>query len=469
MLDTLFKQLKTFENHRLTRLDLLRIEQLKNKYVQHYKSLPTRFFTINLEQYLAFLKLYNELKNSIGKRLPEKEKRRKTKIIFNKNLTSFINEYDENFIVNEDQSFITDTSFIIVEIDSATFVNVFLEQLLHFLLTKPRPLPITYPMANFDFNIAFKLDELSLTSAVKVEEFFGTVECYYDTLNEAGQTALIRFLIKSKIKGEAKIRLGACDATTLITLKAAVNQRVLAAETSEQLIKALQNTNQGRRSLTEFAKKLEDLATRMASASIREQPGLNAETTKTNCNRLALTQFKAACHDEYKTLLSAARPATLDDAVAVASSASVATREVFYYNSRGRGGRNFNSRGGRGSRNGNNNNNNRPNNPQRFNDRPNYNNDRQNYNTDHRGRRYNSNQSNGNYNRDYQNNNRNYQNNRGYNRQQNQNFQRRGNSSYHNNQRRVDTIDHQPSDRQQLQQQTGQQQCDVNTVHVIRD
>ena len=181
-------------------------------------------------------------------------------------------------------------------------------------------------MANFDFGIALKLDELKSTKATDVASFLELTKCYHETLNEAGKTALIKFLQAGKIKGEAKIRYGSTRAETLEQLKDNLYRNVLAAETEEEILTKIQSAKQGKRPLKEFASYLADLTERLTAAMIRQQHHTTEEqraATQAACGTIALNQFKKYCHDEVKVLLAAAQPKTLDEALAVATSSGL--------------------------------------------------------------------------------------------------------------------------------------------------
>lgn len=128
----------------------------------------------------------------------------------------------------------------------------------------------TEKMANFDFGVGLRLDTLEEIYLDKVENFLALAECYYNTLSAQGKIDLIKFLIAGKIKGIAKNRLGNSTVTTLADLKTELLSKVVAQESSESLQKKLTAIRQGRKSLTEFAHSLENLASRLAATMVRE-------------------------------------------------------------------------------------------------------------------------------------------------------------------------------------------------------
>lgn len=192
-------------------------------------------------------------------------------------------------------------------------------------LYTPRPLAITYDMANFDFATALKLTELSSTKAADINSFLELVTCYHDTLGQQARAALINF-IKHKIKGEAKVRFGNAQPSTLQELTTVLYTNVLAAETEEELLAKILSARQGKRNLKDFVAYLADLSSRLSATMIKNS-SLEGQSSKQavrlTCDKIILRQFKTHCHEEVKLVLAASRAATLDEALAVASASNL--------------------------------------------------------------------------------------------------------------------------------------------------
>lgn len=281
-------------------------------------------------------------------------------------------------------------------------------------------------MAAFDLNLAFKLEALKSTESRKIIEFVAQAEFMYNEFDSEGKEKFIKFLTSCKIIGEAKVRLGHTVPTTFVDLKNQLLSKVLARETSEQIQEEIARSRQGYGTLAEFATKLEDLADRLASAMIRETnitEGGQQETVRETCRKVALGQFKKTCHEEVKVVVAAARPQTLDEALAVASASNLDPAPRAQINTfRGQNYR------GRGNYRGRNNNNNYRGNGR---GRGNYRGRNNNYRGNGRGKNHNNNQ---NKNQNSQNNNRNnsnsYNGNNNNNSHRNNNYNRRNNSGY---------------------------------------
>lgn len=173
-------------------------------------------------------------------------------------------------------------------------------------------------MGKFDLATAFKLEELSATTAKAVQQFITIAEFYSDSLDgTTDKNQLVKFLIAAKIKGDARTRLPS-DITTFEELKAACETHVTALESTEQLQQMLTACRQGRLDLTSYAAKLKDIATRLATSMMRSQPTSAKSGIKLSCDQLALNQFKNGCHEEVKLIVLASSPTTLDDALKTA-------------------------------------------------------------------------------------------------------------------------------------------------------
>ena len=276
---------------RITRQDCIKLEELKEKSTQFNNSatVSSNEWTKNFENYLKFCTKYSALKQRIGRdlQLPPPPNLDFPIIIPRESLSPLFG--------NKLQS-------------------------------------LTYPMASFDFGIALKLDELTSTKAADIATFIGIIKCYYDTLSDDGRTALINFVVAAKIKAEARVRFGAETPTSLSELEKVLYEKVLAAETEEELINKLHNVKQGKRSLKDYAAVLSDLSVRLAAVMARKSKVESKEgkkIVKETCEKLALNQFRTFCHDEVKLILAAAQPTTLDEALAVATASNLDTPGVY--------------------------------------------------------------------------------------------------------------------------------------------
>ena len=97
-------------------------------------------------------------------------------------------------------------------------------------------------------------------------------------------------------------------------------------ETAESLHTKLTTGRQGRQPQSSFVEDLDLLAAKITNLEIKEQnltdPAAQAAIRST-IKRQALMAFKKGVHDEYKAVIEAARPATLEEALAITTSAGV--------------------------------------------------------------------------------------------------------------------------------------------------
>lgn len=302
----LYEKLKEYSEKPTTRSAIAEVELIKSAYIEHYKNLPNKTFSIHFEKYMKFIDLYRRIKNF----KPEKVT---VKINLKKVVRHTILPIHSGLELN----IIGQPIYVPKEIIS--------------LIYRVRPLAITWKMSEFDFNIGLKLDELHSSKASDIKSFLALIKCYHATLSTAGKAALVSFVVAAKIKGEAKTRLGTSAYTTLEQLETAIYRNVLAKETHEELTRRLNKAQQGKRSIQDYGRYLEDLSTRLAACMVRDAPTLDRNTVEITCKKMAVTQFQNGCDENIKLVLAAARPATLDDAVAIASAAPQPTINSTYY------------------------------------------------------------------------------------------------------------------------------------------
>lgn len=199
-------------------------------------------------------------------------------------------------------------------------------------------------MSNFNFETGLKLPVLNADcDAVIIRDFIDTVESYHDTLSAAGKTALLAFVVKNRVQGNAKTRLGQSNITTFAELKRELLGKLGVAETKESLHAKLSGLRQGRMSLTDYAETLELTALKLATLQIQElniDTDVGRTTVQDTLAKHALFTFKRGLHNELKTVVEAAQPASLAAALAIATSANInSPAPTFYHRPNFRGGR----------------------------------------------------------------------------------------------------------------------------------
>lgn len=131
----------------------------------------------------------------------------------------------------------------------------------------------TPKMSDFKFETGLKLPSLTDEGdEISLRDFLDIVQSYHDTLNAAGQRALIKFVTLNRLQGKAKTRLGDLEEVdSFSTLKASLLSRCGTRETLESLYHSLQTSRQGRKSFTSFAEDLEMIASKIANLEIKKQ------------------------------------------------------------------------------------------------------------------------------------------------------------------------------------------------------
>jgi len=190
-------------------------------------------------------------------------------------------------------------------------------------------------MSNMDVKTASALSPLVNIEETSIRDFINEIEAYHDLLNDAGKTALIKYVVKAKIKNLAQTRIADITIANFDQLVSALYTRVRAAETSESLQLKLFQAKQGRKSIAEFASDLEQIAQKLSEINIKDQNINDAngrKIVKDTINNIVLNQFKIGVHDELKQVVNASRPKTLAEALAVASASNLDNQSIFFVN-----------------------------------------------------------------------------------------------------------------------------------------
>lgn len=181
------------------------------------------------------------------------------------------------------------------------------------------------PTSNMDIKVAQAIRALEDPKDTGIRDFLDEVEAYCDVLNEPGKAQLIKYIVKAKIKGSCKTRLGETPITTFDELKTALHSKVKPEETYDKLFKRMIKSTQHKSSLPSYASQLESLSSQWAAVYIRTEQ-VTAEAEKKIVgdifNMLVLCQFKQGVKDRYKPVIDASRTKTLADALAIASASS---------------------------------------------------------------------------------------------------------------------------------------------------
>jgi hypothetical protein len=192
-------------------------------------------------------------------------------------------------------------------------------------------------MAVFNYETAMKLPVLRETGPVEIRDFLNNVEAYYEFLDNASKTNLIAFVIKTKIQGRPKTKIGNKTAETFAQLRQLVINDCGASETYESIKTKLTAKTQGYDTLEQFAETINGLTEQLAACVIKKQNAVGeAQTAIREMSKIeGLTSFKKGLKNELKVVVEASRPTTIEEALQVASAAestasSSSTQAVFH-------------------------------------------------------------------------------------------------------------------------------------------
>jgi hypothetical protein len=183
---------------------------------------------------------------------------------------------------------------------------------------------------DFNFDTAMKLPTLEDADENKVRDFLDSVQAYHDILKDnANKLLLIRYVVKAKVKGVAKTKLGETfDPENFIRFGEEIRAKCGSTETYETIRMRLNNAEQGTKSLEAFAAEVNQIAGRLAAIEIRRQGNASRTVVLSMANQDALVAFKKGVNPILRTVVEAARPNTVEIALQVASAASVAATPV---------------------------------------------------------------------------------------------------------------------------------------------
>jgi Zinc knuckle len=180
----------------------------------------------------------------------------------------------------------------------------------------------------FDLGIALRLPPLAKAGVEESRDFLNAVEAYHELLNDIGKTTLLKFVIKSKITGAAKTKIGDGVVENFEQLQALIRGKCGVNESFDSLSAQLKCAKRGKKSEEEFAAQLEALGNQLADLEI-QRSGELANVGKSAIRGVFERQTLAAFNQglsrvEVRTAVIAARPSTMSDALSVAVGAKAA-------------------------------------------------------------------------------------------------------------------------------------------------
>ncbi|XP_017486753.1 PREDICTED: basic-leucine zipper transcription factor A-like [Rhagoletis zephyria] len=179
-------------------------------------------------------------------------------------------------------------------------------------------------MANFDIATAVKVIPEFDGNYRSLSQFLGLVDFYGKTLAESQHAVLVNFILATKLTDKVKNRLLTEDRPTTLTDLAQTLQKIYKSNKNAlQLHHEITRAQQGNLSVNAFDSKIENLVASMNDIQIAEQGEQNREIIVKLNEQIALGAFKSGLNNPYKSIILAARPSKLNEAIQLAAEASV--------------------------------------------------------------------------------------------------------------------------------------------------
>lgn len=216
----------------------------------------------------------------------------------------------------------------------------------------------SYPNTEMEFDLktACSLIPVMNTKEESVKGIIDSVEMYSEMLKPEGNTLLIKFVLKSRLSENAKLRMSAMYSSVSDLVKDM--RKILLTKKSFVAIQSrLQSATQGWRTIDEFGTEIENLFTDL-TISQADGDKQTYSVLKTINEKIAVKRFSDGLRDSrLSTIIAARNYEQLKDAIQAAkdeemTTASTSNAEgVMFYNSRrGRGKYPFQNNSSRGFR-----------------------------------------------------------------------------------------------------------------------
>jgi len=185
-------------------------------------------------------------------------------------------------------------------------------------------------MAKFDIKTAVGIiPEFNGTSQnTTVEDLVDAIKLYGELLDPEGKNTLVNFVLKIKLKGAAKTKLKIIEEPkTIQDLIKEIENRFTVRESVASLSYKLNQTQQGQKSIAEFAEDIENTISKLTKLQITEQGVESAEVISKLNDSLALNAFRSNASREIKSVLLAANNKTLAEAITTALNAETPVKQ----------------------------------------------------------------------------------------------------------------------------------------------
>lgn len=169
----------------------------------------------------------------------------------------------------------------------------------------------------FDLKTACSLIPVLDDKENTTKRLIDAVEMYSDMLNSAGQSLLIKFVLKGRLSENAKLRVNT-DYTTVKDMLQDFRRKLLTTKSFTAIQEKIQSLNQGFRSVDEYGSQLEKLLTELNIAQA-EGDVSKMEVLKPINEKMVIKKFADGLKNEkVSTIITARSYSSLKDAIQAA-------------------------------------------------------------------------------------------------------------------------------------------------------
>lgn len=212
---------------------------------------------------------------------------------------------------------LVETNVLIKKI-SITYKNIveFVEKESKFLAT----------MSEFDLKIAVNLLPVMDNSEEKTRQLIDAIDLYSSMISDVTTPQLINFILKTRLSANAKVRLESSYATIPDLLRD-MKKHLLTRKSDTALQAKLSRAKQGRKTISEFGKELEEIFVDLTIAQADGDDNIY-KTLKPINERNAVKVFSdGLCNPKISTIIAARNFGSLKDAIRVAEEEEVPRSE----------------------------------------------------------------------------------------------------------------------------------------------
>lgn len=197
--------------------------------------------------------------------------------------------------------------------------------------------PLEINMETFDLKTAGSLLPLMNGKEETTKQLIDSIELYSELLNADGKKLLINYVLKTRLSGNAKVRLNK-NYNSVETLIRDIRENFTTRKSATTLSNQLHNSRQQSKPVDDFGRDIEQLLTDLTLAQAGDDENLLSSLRIVN-EKLAINSFcNGLKNHELRTILKARNCKTLKDAINVALDEEInrpPSSAIFQMNGRG--------------------------------------------------------------------------------------------------------------------------------------